>query len=145
MNRTLLSALVFALAVLASGAAEPEMRLSPKKVREEVRAVVAAQLAALRAGDFSTAYGYAAAGIKARFEEEVFAAMIQRGYPLLLQSQTVDLGAVHDKDGELAQITVTVLDRQKRPVVYLYLLVREESGWRITGVTLEQKPSRGDV
>ena len=145
MNKTLLSTVVFAVAMLAAGAAEPEMRLSSKKVREEVRMVVGAQLAALRAGDFPDAYEYAASGIKARFDQEVFAAMIRRGYPGLLVAATAQLGLVRDRNGELAEVTVSVVDRQKRTVVYLYHLVWEEGRWRISGVTLEPKPSRGDV
>jgi Domain of unknown function (DUF4864) len=146
MYKSMLSKIVLLFALLATaGAAEPEMHLSSKQVRAEVRAVVEAQLAALRTGDFSAAYAYAAAGIKARFEEEVFAAMIRRGYPLLLSAKSADLGVVRDQDGELAQLTVTVPDRQKRSVVYRYWLVREEEGWRITAVTLEQRPERGDI
>ncbi len=137
--------MLFAIAMLAAGAAEPVMRLSPKQVREEVRTVVQGQLAALRAGDFATAYGYAAAGLKARFDDQVFAAMIRRGYPLLLQAKEAELGVVHDRDGELAEVTVSVRDRQKHPVVYRYVLVHEPEGWRITAVTLEQRPARGDI
>ena len=134
-----------ALLVLVAGAAESEMRLSPKPVREEVRAVVQGQLAALRAGDFATAYGYAAAGIKERFDDEVFAAMIRRGYPALLQAREAELGMVHDHAGEYAEVTVSVRDRQKHTVTYRYRLVHEEEGWRIAGVTLEPRPSRGDI
>jgi hypothetical protein len=126
-------------------AAEPEMRVSPKKVRDEVRAVVEAQLTALRSGDFSAAYALASAGIREQFDEEIFAEMIRRGYPPLLRSDEADLGIVRDREGEQAQVTVSVLDRQKRAIVYRYWLVKESGGWRINGVVLEQRPARGDV
>ena len=147
MYKSTLARIVLALALLASvtGAAEPAMRLSPKPVREEVRAVVQGQLAALRAGDFAAAYGYAAAGIKERFDDEVFAAMIRRGYPALLSAKEAELGMVHDHAGEFAEVTVSVRDRQKHAVTYLYRLVREAEGWRITGVTLEPRSTRGDI
>src|SRR5689334_16027304 len=68
--------------VLFSGvfahAAEPEMHLSSKKVRDEVRAVVEAQLAALRIGDFATAYDFAARPLRRQFDERLFALMIKR-------------------------------------------------------------------
>ena len=126
-------------------AAEPEMRLSPRKIREEVRAVVEAQLAALRAGDFSTAYDFAARGIRRQFDEQLFAVMIRRGYPALLRPGQADVGAVRDDGKGTAQVTVTVTDRQKDITAYRYWLVNEENGWRISGVMRELKPPRGDI
>jgi len=139
-------ALAFVLLGAVAGlAAEPELRLSPKKIREEVRAVVEEQLAAFRAGDFKHAYALASAGIKAQFDERLFAALIRRGYPALLRAGEADLGVVRDQDGEEAQLTVAVTDRQKRAIVYRFSLVKEADGWRINGVVLEQKPPRGDI
>ncbi len=126
-------------------AAEPEMRLSPKKVRDEVRAVVEAQLAALQAGDFATAYDFAARGIKRQFDERLFAAMIRRGYTPLLKPDKTDLGVVRDDGQGAAQVDVTVTDRQRRITVYRYWLAKEEDVWRISGVMLEQRPPRGDT
>ncbi|MDI1319432.1 MAG: DUF4864 domain-containing protein [bacterium] len=128
-----------------AGAAEPELRLSPKKIRDEVRAVVEAQLAALRTGDFETAYGFAAEGIRRQFDARLFAAMIKRGYPALLRPGQSDLGVVRDNGAGLAQILVTVTDRQNRSTVYRYILDKAEAGWRISGVVLEQRPPRGDT
>jgi len=129
----------------AAHAAEPEMRLSPKKIREEVRAAVEGQLAALRQGDFSAAYGFAARGIRRQFDERLFAAMIRRGYPALLRPEQPDLGIVRDDGEGTAQVTVTITDKQNRTTVYRYWLVLEEAGWRISGVVPEQKPLRGDT
>jgi hypothetical protein len=128
-----------------AGAAEPEMRLSPKQVRDEVRAVVEAQLAALRAGDFATAYDFAARGIKRQFDAQLFAAMIRRGYAALLKPDQTDLGVVRDNGAGTAQISVTATDRQKRSTIYRYWLVKEDDVWRISGVMLEQRPPRGDI
>lgn len=143
--------LAFCALVLFAGvfspcrAAEPQMHLSSKKVRAEVRAVVEAQLAALREEDFEAAYALASSAIKEQFDVRLFAALIRRGYPTLLQPADVDVGAVRDKDGETAQATVSLVTRQKRTVVYTYLLVREKSGWLINGVILEQRPSAGNI
>jgi Domain of unknown function (DUF4864) len=142
--KSLLLGIIFALGSHAV-AAEPEMRLSPKKIRDEVHAVVEAQLAALREGNFTAAYEFASSGVKEQFDLPIFAAMIRRGYPLLLLSKEADLGVVRDRDGEVAQVNVTVQDRQKRSVVYRYLLVHQTNGWRINGVILEQRPARGDA
>jgi len=137
--------LFFCLTFAVARAEETELRLSPKKIRDAVHAVVEAQLAALRKGDFPAAYELASAGIKEQFDAQLFALMIRRGYPLLQQAKEADLGVVRDKDGESAQVTVSVLDGKKRSVVYRYWLVLEEAGWRINGVTLEQRPPRGDI
>jgi len=134
------------LVLLATtGAAEPEMRLSPRKVRDEVRTVVEAQLAALQAGDFATAYEFAARGIRRQFDERLFAAMIRRGYAPLLKPDKTDLGVVRDDGEGTAQVSVTVTDRQKRSTVYRYWLAKEDDVWRISGVMLEQRPPRGDI
>lgn len=126
-------------------AAEPGFRVSPKAIRDEVHAVVGAQLTALRSGDFAAAYALASRGIQARFDERLFAAMMRRGYAPLLRANEADMGVVRDQQGTLGQVTVTLLDAQKRSIVYRYWLVREDAGWRVNGVTIEQVPSRGDI
>ena len=145
MCRTVLTMLVVGGFLISANAAEPEMRLSPRKIRDEVHATVEAQLNALRGGDFERAYELASSGIKFQFDVRLFAALIRHGYPVLLQANEADIGVVRDKNEKLAQVTVSVLDRQKRNVVYSYWLVKEEGVWRINGVVLEQKPPRGDI
>ena len=129
----------------AARAAEPELRLSPKAIRDEVQAVVEGQLAALRTGDFEAAYDFAAAGIRQQFDVRLFALLIKRGYPALLRQQAADLGLVRDNGAGVAQVVVTVSDALKRSTVYRYWLMKEKAGWRISGVVLEQKAPRGDT
>lgn len=132
---------------MASGAKaqEPEARISSKKVREEVRAVVEGQLTALRKGDLAAAYAFAASGIKRQFDVRLFGLLLKRGYAPLLRHEKSDLGVVRDDGAGTAQVTVTVIDRLNRRTVYLYWLVKEEAGWRISGVVPEQKPPPGDI
>jgi hypothetical protein len=124
---------------------EPELRISPREVREEVRAVVQAQLAALLAADFSTAYEMAASGIKRQFDERLFAAMIRRGYPALLKAGERELGFVRDDGAGTAEVTVAITDAQKRSTVYRYVLINEDEVWRVAAVVLVQRPPRGDI
>jgi Domain of unknown function (DUF4864) len=145
MKRLMLSAILLVGAFGGARAAEPEMRFSQKKVRDEVRATVEGQLAALASGDFAAAYEFAAAGIRRQFDERVFALMIKRGFAPLLRSAKTDLGIVRDDGAGTAQIAVTVTDRLGRLTAYRYWLVQEEAGWRISGVGLEQKPPHGDT
>ena len=140
-----LGILLVVLGLLADArAAEPEMHLSPKKVRDEVKTVVAAQLAALQSSDFAGAYEHAAAGIRRQFDVRVFALMIKRGYAPLLHQEKTDFGLVHDNGAGIANVVVTVSDHLNRVTLYRYWLVQED-GWKISGVTLEQKPPHGDI
>jgi hypothetical protein len=131
--------------LVGAGAAEREMRLSPKPVRDEVRAVVEAQLAALRTGDFATAYDFAARGIRRQFDLRLFTALIRRGYAPLLRPGQADFGVVRDDGDGVAEVSVTITDSQKRSTVYRYWLVQEGEAWKINGVVLEQRPPRGDI
>ncbi len=128
-----------------ASAAEPVMRFSQKNVREAVKAVVAAQLGALQAGQFEAAYVFAARGIRAQFDVRLFGQLMKRGYAPLLQHQQADLGIVRDNGAGTAELLVTVADRLKRSTRYHYWLVNEAAGWRISGVVLEPQPPPGDT
>jgi hypothetical protein len=126
-------------------AAETGMRLSPKIVRDEVRTVVESELAALRKDDFETAYGFAAEGLRRRFDARMFGLMLKRGYAPLVRHSKADLGIVRDDGEGTALIAVTVTDSLNRSTVYRYWLVKEKASWRISGVRLEQRPEHGDI
>lgn len=145
MKRLIGIALLLAACLAGVRGAEPEMRLSPKKVRDEVRAVVEAQLAALRSGDFAAAYDFAARPIRRQFDVRMFALLLKRGYASLLKPGPVDVGFVRDDGADTAEVVVTVTDGQKRATVYRYWLIKEGTNWRIAGVVLEQRPPHGDT
>ncbi len=126
-------------------AAEPEMKISPKKISTAVKAVVTAQLAALQKGDIKGAYAFAARGIRVQFDERTFGLLMKRGYTPLLQHREADLGLVRDNSAGAAEVPVTVIDGRKLSTSYRYRLVLESSGWKVSGVVLEQKPPHGDV
>ena len=130
---------------LMASAAEPEMRLSQKKVSTAVKTVVAAQLAALQAGDIKVAYAFAARGIRVQFDERAFGLLMKRGYAPLLQHRQADLGLVHDNGAGAAEVPVTVTDGKRLSTNYRYRLVLESAGWKVSGVVLEPKPLHGDT
>ena len=130
---------------LIAHAAEPEMRISQKKVSAAVKAVVAAQLAALQAGDIKAAYAFAARGIRVQFDERMFGLLMKRGYAPLLRHQQTDLGLVHDNGAGAAEVPVTVTDGKKLSTSYRYRLVLESAGWKVSGVVPEQRPLHGDT
>lgn len=109
-------------------------RLSPPPLRDAVRATVEGQLHALRARKFDDAYGLAASGIRRQFTAPVFAAMIRRGYPALLEHRRFESGVVRDDRQRHAQVIYTVFDSAGTAHTYRYRLVQEEGRWRIEGV-----------
>ncbi|MBI2514021.1 MAG: DUF4864 domain-containing protein [Opitutae bacterium] len=134
------------LATATAGAPEraESWRLSPAETRDAVRATVAAQLQALRAGKFDAAYALAASGIRRQFTAPGFAAMLRRGYPALLEHRRFEAGLVRGDRERHAQVTFTVYDAADTAKDYRYTLVNEDGRWLIEGVVAGRaEPSRG--
>lgn len=143
-------AVAFALAMLTvavAGRAEtPEgYRISPRDIRESVRAAVDGQLAAFETESLDAAYSFAARGIRRQFSADVFAEMIRRGYPALLRHARRDLGIVRDNRAGRAMVDVTVFDARGTPARFRYQLAEEREGWRVEGVLPIRAATRGEV
>lgn len=123
----------FATAVAASERGDV-WRLSPIPVRDAVRATVEGQLRALRAEKFGEAYEFAASGIRRQFTAPVFAAMIRRGYPMLLRHRRFEAGLVRDDRERHAQVTYTLYDSAVEARYFRYTLVSENGRWLIEAV-----------
>lgn len=136
---------LFGGAVISMAAPGDDWRRSPKPVREAARAAVEGQLGAIRENDLAKAYGFASAGIRARFTQEVFAAMIRRGYPALMQHKQAEVGAVRDDGKHRAFVSVAVFDGHNHRTDFRYNLVEEEAGWKIDGVVSEVVSPRGEI
>lgn len=119
--------------------ARSEMRPSAPRDRAEIRQVVEAQLKAWREGDQVRAYALAASGLRARYPLPAFVELVRRGYPEIAYNTRAELGSVVD-DGSSAMVSVRVFGAGGRGVRYRYLLVREDQGWRISGVIGEVRP-----
>ncbi|MBI2517143.1 MAG: DUF4864 domain-containing protein [Opitutae bacterium] len=122
-----------------------DWRLSPKPIRDAVKQTVEAQLQAIRAKDFEAAYRYASRGIRRQFSAPVFAAMLKRGYPVLVRHTSADLGVVRDDRENDAMVVVTVVDQLQRSAAYRYYLTHEGEAWRIDGVVADEAHKRGDI
>lgn len=118
---------------LAQSTAET-WRLSPQSTRDAVRGTVEAQIAALRAGKFVEAYDFAASGIRRQFTPPVFAAMLKRGYPAIIDHRRFEAGTVRDDRDRRAQVVYTFIDARDTERRYRYTLVRENDRWLIEGV-----------
>ena len=127
-------ALVFA-AVVAVRAAEEgvPLKISRAPEREKISAVVEAQLAALRTGDWNKAYALAAEKFRTRVAPARFAAMIAGGYPILLRSVRVEFAPARD-DGAQAVLAGRVFAKGGESEAFEWVLVKEPAGWRIAGV-----------
>ena len=125
--------------IAPAGRAEPtSAHVSAEPVKQELTAVIDAQLAAFRANDYPKAYTFAAGGIKEMFAVESFESMVKTAYPLIAGSAKADYGLAFDT-GEEAVVNVTVENAQGRRAQYQYTLSKEQGAWKITGV-VEQKP-----
>jgi hypothetical protein len=121
----------FALDTSAALAATPPMRASDWK---SIKQVIAAQRAALIAGDGEKAFGYATPAIRAQFgDADIFMAMVQVGYPALLTARYTQFleGAVID--GLIIQ-PLRLVDADNSVRVALYTMEKQKTGaWRISG------------
>ena len=124
-------AALFALDTSAALTATPPMRASDWK---SIKQVIAAQRAALIAGDGEKAFGYATPAIRAQFgDADTFMAMVQVGYPALLTARYTQFleGAVID--GLIIQ-PLRLVDADNSVRVALYTMEKQKTGaWRISG------------
>ena len=118
-----------------------QSQLSKKEVSDAVRAVVAAQLAALKVDDYEKAYEFASTQIKKQFPLTLFAEMVKRGYPALAGHARAEPGLVYDNREGRAGVVISVYDERDMQVDYRYLLALEDGAWRIDGVVLEPRRS----
>ena len=102
-----------------------------------IRAVISAQLAALRSGDAPRAFAFATAGIRAQFTDApTFLRMVQTRYAALIAARHTQFleGAVID--GRMIQPLRLVLG-DDTVLVALYEMQRDERGaWRIAACVL---------
>jgi len=112
-------------------AADPELRASDWKA---IKQVIAAQRAALVAGDKDKAFSYATPALRAQFgDPTTFMAMVHLGYPALLTARYTEFldGAVID--GLVVQ-PLRLIDADNSVRLALYTLEKQQNGtWRISG------------
>jgi hypothetical protein len=124
-------------AVAGALRAQAEIHYSKPDVRKEITTVVEAQLSALRAEDFRSAYQYAVQRLRRRLSAEQFAEMIRRGYPAIVGSERAELGLPMD-DGLRAIVSVRVFAKSGAFADFRYTLLKERTGWRIAEVIAER-------
>lgn len=128
--RLLCTALWLTLASLLPAA--PDQPSTPA-VKAEIVATVEAQLQAFRAGDWTRAYSFAAIDIRNSFPAEKFEQMVKQAYGPIAKSRKAEFGLCLD-DGDQGVLNVTVEGADGQRTQYQYYLVKEQKGWRISGV-----------
>jgi len=145
-GRQLAGGLALFLGLLAgAGAAPGDWRVSPREVREEVKAVAVDQLRAFQREDFAAARALAATAIRQQFRPAVYERMIRRGYAELVGHARAEVGVVRDDGQGLALVPVIVHGGDGKVARFRYHLLREEGAWRVTGVLPEPRAPKGDL
>lgn len=109
------------------------LQRSSVAVRQQVIGVLEAQLTAFRDGDYERAYSFAASSLQQQFTVAAFERMVKEGYPIIAYWRAVSFGEVQD-NGREAVVQISVQGRGRRTRFFRYLLIREASAWRISGV-----------
>ncbi len=95
--------------------------------------IVELQIAALRRNDYTTAYTFAATGIRQKFPREQFREMIRSSYPQLIGDTRVSFGETRFAASVKASALV-FLESNGRSASMIYLFVKENGHWKIEGV-----------
>ena len=96
-------------------------------------ATIGAQIDALRAGNFSEAYSWAAPAFQQNVTEEMFERVIREGYSSLLESRSHTLSDCVLFPRDLGNTVVTVTTVSGKVYTYYYALIKTAEGWRILG------------
>lgn len=116
----------------ANGAARPK----PASAAEKNAAIksIRGQLHAFDIGDWKGAVAFQSNDLKGNFATPTaFGAMIQHAYPAFIGARRVDFGPALSS-GPMLQMLVRLSPRQGQPVEVIYMLVKEEGQYHISGV-----------
>lgn len=134
MRRLLILALIFVFAAMPLRAQDPA---------DSIRAVITAQLEALRANDLDRAFAHASPMIQSKFgTPEIFGRMVETGYPMIWRPASHQMLDLIDTPRGPVQ-TVMFQDRQGRFHEAAYEMVLVGGVWRINGVYLRRSPGVG--
>ncbi len=111
--------------------------VAPEPERQQAMAVIGSQLAAIRAGDADRAWSYQSRGLRRNFtSSRAFVAMIGTQYPEFGHAASAAFGPVlTNPDGNLAGVAVTVRGQNGKLAPAYYMLIKEDGGYKVAGVT----------
>ena len=102
----------------------------------DVQATIFAQIEAMKADDFVTAFTFASPMIQGMFgTAENFGMMVRQGYPMVWHPSAVQMLEQREVSGALWQ-KVLVTDDAGKSFVLDYQMIEGEGGWQINAVEL---------
>lgn len=130
------------LLLLLPGAA---LAQQPAPAEEEWQLVITSQVQAFRDRDAAEAMRYAGAGFQTRFSspEEFFIVIMGSGYAPIMESRSHSFGAFQMIDEKTVAQQVSFSGGDQKVYEAIYVLAREEAGWRVQGVQLTQTAALG--
>jgi hypothetical protein len=127
----------------AAGARADEATPLTEADRSAIRTVIEAQIAAFRADDGVTAFGFASPSIQRQFgSPAVFLAMVRSGYMAVYRPREVRFGDLIEGRREPVQAVLLVGPKLEVVTAY-YVMEKQANGvWRIDGCVLRDAPDR---
>lgn len=110
---------------------------------DEIPDVIGNQLEAFNERDIETAWSYASPNIKHLMgRPSSFAAMVERGYPMVWDNDSVRFLELREVGGNIWQ---KIMIRDENGVIHLldYQMVQTREGWQINGVQILDVPNVG--
>lgn len=120
----LVSAVVAQPAADGTAAADPALR----------------QLDAFRRNDYDTAYTFASAEIRRRFDRPGFETMVKSGYPEIAHSARARVVSTRVTPEGTVHLVLKIRGANGQHVEALYEMVLEAGGWKINGVVARPDP-----
>ncbi|GGX59338.1 hypothetical protein GCM10007385_30550 [Tateyamaria omphalii] len=106
----------------------------------EIEGVIASQIEAFKADDFTLAFTFAAPSIRGIFRTpENFGRMVTQGYPMVWRPADVTYLDLREEAGTYVQ-TVRIEDTDGVTHFLAYSMVETGDGWKISGVQLLDAP-----
>lgn len=120
----------------------PEAQVAPMS-EADWQDVITGQIEAFRARDAAGAFQYAAAPFQTAFPnaEAFFGTIIGSGYAPIMESTAHRFGKFTELDERHVAQEVMLTARDLSLFEAIYVLTREESGWRVSGVQLVKTPA----
>ena len=108
---------------------------------KNIQGVISQQISSFQVDDFDKAFTFAPPPIKKIFgNSNNFGKMVRRGFPMVWRTKGVDYLELLSANGALVQ-RVMITDINDELFILNYIMVETTKGWKIRGVTIEQRPS----
>ena len=111
------------------------------KDEKEIQKVISQQISSFQEDDFENAFTFASPSIKDIFgNSKNFGMMVRQGFPMVWRTKTVLYLDLISVNGIPVQ-RVMVTDINDEIYTLNYMMLETAEGWRIRGVTIDNRPS----